>query len=84
VYKRNTEARSRSRRCRAKAINITYSEYGSTALVIQQALTISLSILPSAACLAQPYLPHYLMNGTVFGKIYLTHNECFDFLYIFV
>jgi hypothetical protein len=37
MYKRNIEARSRNHCCRGKAVNITYSERVSVALVIQHA-----------------------------------------------
>jgi hypothetical protein len=37
MYKRNIEAHSCNRCCRAKAISITYSECVSVALVIQHA-----------------------------------------------
>ena len=35
---RNTEKRSRKYCCRAKAINITYSEYENVALIVQHAM----------------------------------------------
>jgi hypothetical protein len=58
---RNTEARSRNQCCRGKAINVTYSECVSVALVIQHAKGMRCIILSSVACLALPHfatLPH--------------------------
>jgi hypothetical protein len=52
---RNIEARSRNNCCRGKAINITYSECVSAALVTQHAKRMRRIILSSVACLAVPY-----------------------------
>jgi hypothetical protein len=35
------------------------------------------------ACPLCNIFPHYLINGTIFGKRYWTQNTCFDFLYKF-
>ena len=36
--------------------------------------------MPSEACPALPYFPHYLINGTICErKIFLTQMICFDF-----
>jgi hypothetical protein len=55
TYKPNTGARSSNHCCRVKAINITYSECVSVALVIQHAKRMRRIILSSVACLTVPY-----------------------------
>jgi hypothetical protein len=65
----NIEARSRNNCCLGKAKSITYSEYVSVALCIQHAKRMRRIILSSVACLAlQYFLPHCLINGTIFRK----------------
>jgi hypothetical protein len=84
---RNTEARSRTPCCRGKAINIAYSVCVcvcvcvclSVALFIQHAKRMSRIILSSVTFLAVPYFPHYLMNGTMFGKTLLNIKFVFWF-----
>jgi hypothetical protein len=73
MYKRNSQARSRNHCCRGKAISITYSECVFVALVIQHAKGThrAIGLLSSVACLVLPYFPHYLINGTIFGKTLL-------------
>jgi hypothetical protein len=63
----NIVARSRNHCFLGKAVSITYSECGSVALVIQHAKRMR-RLMSSVACLAQPYFPHYLINGTIFRK----------------
>jgi DNA integrity scanning protein DisA with diadenylate cyclase activity len=46
---------SRNQRCRRKAINITYSEYVFTVLVIHYAKWMRRAILSLVACLSLPY-----------------------------
>jgi hypothetical protein len=77
VYKRNTEVHSRNNSCREKAISILYSECMSVVLIIQHAMRMCSIILSSVACLALPYFPHYLINGTIFGKKkVIEHKMC--------
>jgi hypothetical protein len=49
-------------------MNITYSERGFVALGIQHAMRFR-HIMSSVACPDVHYFPHYLINGTIFGKI---------------
>jgi len=56
LYKRNIDARSRYRCCRAKAIIITYSDCVSVVLGIQHAMRMRNIILSAVDCLAVPYL----------------------------
>ena len=53
------------------------------AVVIQHAERMRSIILSSVAYLAVPYFPHYLVNGTIFGKSCWTQYMSFDFLYTF-
>jgi hypothetical protein len=53
--------------CRTKAINITYSECMSGALIIQHVINMRPVILFSVAYLTVPYFSTYLINGTIFG-----------------
>jgi len=54
-YKRNIKERSRNHYCRGQAINITYSEFVSVALVIQHAWRMSHIILSFVTWSALPY-----------------------------
>ena len=54
TYMRNTEVCSRDHCYRGKAMNITYSECVSVALVIQRTKRMRRSILSSVACLSVP------------------------------
>ena len=54
-YKRNIEAPSCNHFCSGKAINITYSECVSVALVIQYKMRMRRIILSSVACQSVPY-----------------------------
>jgi hypothetical protein len=58
---RHTEARSCNYCCSGKAIQITYSECASGALSIQQPECMSRNVLSYEACLALPYISHYLV-----------------------
>ena len=64
---RNIEARSCSRCCSTKAISVSYSEYVFIAFRIQHAMR-----MPPLCHLCPLRLynifPHYLTNGTIFGK----------------
>jgi hypothetical protein len=68
TYKRNIEARSRNRFCRGKTVSIVYSKCVSVSLVIQHANRMRRIILSSVACRVHHIFPHYLINGTIFGK----------------
>jgi len=48
-------------------MSITYSEFVSVDLIIQQEKRIRYIVLSSVACLTIPHFPHYLINGTIFG-----------------
>ena len=66
---RNTEARSFNHCCSGKAVSITYSESVFVALDIQHAMRIRRVTLSSVAWpTLQFFFPHYLINGTIFGK----------------
>jgi hypothetical protein len=77
----SNEVRSRNHCCREKAINITYSECVSVALVIQHAMRMRPIVLSSLACLAVPYFSTYLIKGKVFGEKILNIQLYTDFLY---
>jgi hypothetical protein len=81
LNKRNTEARLRNHFCRWKPVSIRYSECVTVTLVIQHTTRMRRNILSSAACLAVPYFPHYLINCTNFGKGYWIQNAYFDFFW---
>ena len=76
TYKRNIEVRSRNHCCHGKAVNIIYSKCVSLALIIQYAKRLCCSTSRSVACLAVPYFPHYLTNGTTFGKKVVEYEMC--------
>jgi len=65
---RHNKVRSCNCYCSGKAIRITYSECASGALGIQQAERMSRNVLSFEACLALPYISHYLAYGTIFGE----------------
>ena len=78
---RNIAAHSSKHFCRSKTIYIyiyiyTYSECVSTALGIQHAMRMCRIIFCPVACLALPLFPHYLINGTIFGKKKFQHKMC--------
>jgi len=64
----NNEALSCSHSLRGKTISITYSERVSVALGVQHANSLRHIVLQSVVCLALLRFPHYLINGTIFGK----------------
>ena len=55
---RNSQVRSCNHCCSARARNITYSEFVSTALNMQHAMPVRLHSI----------FPHYLIHGTIFEK----------------
>jgi len=72
---RNTKARSRNHCCRGKAINITYSECVSVALVIQHAKRMRRIIMPSLDCLSLPsFTPQYLNKWHDFREMCIEHK----------
>jgi hypothetical protein len=64
----NIEARSCNHCCRGNAMSITHSECVFIALGMQHAMRMRRIVLPSVVCPAVPHFPHYLINGTIFGK----------------
>jgi hypothetical protein len=71
---RNVEARSSNHCCSGKGISITYCECVIVALGFQHAVRvrrIAICALPRSTVL----LPHYLINGTIFGKK-LLNTKC--------
>ena len=63
--------------CRGKAVSITYSEFVRVALLIQHAMLRHLitRIFSFVVCMAiQYFIPHYLINGTIFGKNFVEHR----------
>jgi hypothetical protein len=81
TYNVKLGARSRNHCCRAKAISITYSEYVSVVLVIDMQ-----SVCAVLYCHLWPVwlyyiFPHYLINGTIFGKK-LLNIKCVFCIYL--
>jgi hypothetical protein len=83
MYVNHIEARSRNHCCRGKVVSITYSEClcGSVfvcvcvcSLIYREFKAHARIILSSLSCPALQYSPHYLINGTIFGKKVLEHE----------
>jgi len=68
MYKRSIEEHSLSLCCHRKTVNITYFECVSVVLVIQRAMCMRRSILPSVAVWLGHICPRYVINSTIFGK----------------
>jgi len=68
TYKRNIEARWPNRFYRAKILSITCPQCVSIALFIQHAKRMRRIILSHVTYLVVNIFPHYLINGTIFGK----------------
>jgi len=62
------EALSYNHCCSGKAMNITYSEYVSVALVVQH------SFFPARLYII--FFPHYVINDTIFEKKVIKHKIC--------
>ena len=62
--------------CRGNPVSILYSKCVSLALVIQHEKRMHHNILSSVACLSQNILPHYHINGMIFGKKVIYHKMC--------
>jgi len=80
---RNIEARSHFHCYRGKAMRFTYSEFVSVALVIQH--TKCMRCIVIWPLWIYNIFPHYLINGTIFGKKMKRYwtEMCFDFIYNF-
>jgi hypothetical protein len=76
IVQRNVEARSCNYCCGGKAINTTYSEYVSVALVIQHAKRIRRSILSSVVCLNLPYFSAFSKKRYEFWKKKIQNTKC--------
>jgi hypothetical protein len=79
VLSRNIEARSCNHCCRAKSVNITYSEYVFVTVVIQRAMRMRRIILSSVASLATPYFPTLSHKRRPFRKKVIE----FKFVFLF-
>ena len=79
TYKRNIDARSRDYFCRDKAIIITYYERVSVAVVIEHAMRMRRTILPSVDCLALRYFPTLSHKRHVLRKKLLNVKRVFLF-----
>ena len=75
VLQRNIEARSYNHFCSGKAINITYNEYVFVALSIQHA-THTRHIVICALPRSTIFLPHYLINGSIFRTKFIEPKMC--------
>ena len=73
---RKIEARPCNHCCCGKVVIVTCSERMSVALVIQHAMWMCRSILPSVAYPALQFVPHYLINGRIFEKKKKVHLKC--------
>jgi hypothetical protein len=73
---RNNESRLCSHCWRGKAISITYSECVLVALVIQHVMRMRPIKLLYVVASALPHFPHYLINGTIFGRKITEHEIC--------
>ena len=75
TYKRKIEAHSCNHCLKWKAISITYSEGVFVALGNQHAERMHhISMYDLSSCTV--FFPHYLINGTIFGKMAIEHKMC--------
>ena len=80
VRRRNIAVRRRNNCCGGKALIITYSEYVSVALVIQQTKCMVHIIQPSVACLDLQDFFSLPQKTVRFLETVTEHKMCFDFL----
>jgi len=73
---RNNEASLCNHCSRGKAISITYSECVFVALIIQHAKRMRHTILLLWPVRLYHIFPHYLINGTIFGKKVIQGKIC--------
>jgi hypothetical protein len=78
MYNRNIEVGSTNHCCSGEVISITYSEPVFVALVIQHAKRAR-HIVNCGLSGPTIFCPHYLINGTTFGKKVLTIKRVFRF-----
>jgi len=83
TLKSKADLRSHNHFCRRKTISITHFQCVFVALIIQHAQRIAIWYChPWHICPCHNF-PHYIINGTIFGKTILNVNMCFDLLYNF-
>jgi hypothetical protein len=73
---RNTVARSHNQCYSGRAMSVTYSECVLVALGIRLAMRMHHIVI----CVLCHNVPHFLVNGKIFGRNLIEHEMCFDFL----
>jgi len=84
--KRNIEAHSRNQSCSRKAVSIKYCECACLCLCLSYPTSKSHFLCFTLYCHLWPdwlhhMLPNLLINSTIFGKNFIEHKKCSDFLY---